>query len=215
MSIFKTPKKAQNLQPLAILEHIRDLGVPRKATPGKILLSEGDPIEGFYWLEEGAVRVFQINLEGKEFEVARFGAGQWVAPALALSADRFPHFMMSLTNSRLLFFSREKAIERIVQDPLLARHFLQLLADRCQFLHKRLHTLQLQSLRDRLEHYLLQECAHDGKCLVRIAMPKKDLAQVLGTTPETLSRTLRQMEEEGVIDMKGREIRMLQCGRNC
>lgn len=206
MSILQTPD---------ILDRLRDLGVPRKAHAGKVLLSEGDPVEGFYWLAEGAVRVFQMNLDGKEFEVARFGSGQWVAPALALSADRFPHFMMALTASQLLFFPRAKAIERIANDPELAKHFLHLLAERCQSLHKRLHTLQLQSLRDRLESYLLQECAHDGQCKVRIAMPKKDLAQVLGTTPETLSRTLRQMEKEGVIDMQGREIRMLQCGRNC
>lgn len=196
-----------------VIERIRDLGQTRTAAKGAALLSEGDPVEGFFWLIEGAVRVFQMNPEGREFEVARFGAGQWVAPALALSTDRFPHFIVALEDSRLLFFPREETIERITHDPLLAAHFLRLLATRCHALHERLNTLQFHTLRDRLEQYLAQECPRDGTCQIRLSMPKKDLAQVLATTPESLSRTLRQLEDEGRIAFKGRSIRLLQCAR--
>jgi CRP/FNR family transcriptional regulator, dissimilatory nitrate respiration regulator len=198
-----------------VLDRLRDLGQPRRVKKGSVLLSEGDPIEGFFWLIEGTLRVFQMNLDGREFEVARFGSGEWVAPALALTTDRFPHFLVALQPSRLLFFPRAKALERITHDAKLSAHFLALLAARCHLLHQRLNTLQLHTLKDRLEQYLLQECPHDGSCRVQLPMPKKELARVLATTPESLSRTLRQLEREGRIEMTGRTIRVVQCGRKC
>lgn len=205
----------QEISKFDVLARLQGLGLSKRVPKGRVLISEGDPVDGFYWVEEGLIRIFQMSLDGKEFEIARFGANQWVAPALALSTEKFPHFVMALESSKLLFFPRQSALERIAHDPVLSMHFLKLLAERCRSLHKRLHTLQLQTLRDRLEQYLVQECSHDGKCSMRLGIPKKELAQVLGTTPETLSRTLRQMEAEGRIAMKGRDIRVLQCGRKC
>ena len=191
-----------------VLERLRSLGQPRSAAAGTVLLSEGDPVEGFFWVVEGSVRVYQMNSDGREFEVARFGTGQWVAPALALSADHFPHFLVAIEASRLLFFPRDKALERITHDPVLSSHFLRLLAARCRLLHERLNTLQLHTLRDRLEQYLTQACALEGGGPFRLALPKKELARVLGTTPESLSRAFRQLEDEGRISMKGRTIRL-------
>lgn len=191
-----------------VLERLKGLGQQRTAARGAVLLSEGDPVEGFFWMVEGSVRVFQMNADGREFEVARFRAGEWVAPALALSADTFPHFLVALEASRLLFFPRAQALERITHDPALASHFLRLLAVRCKLLHERLHALQLHTLRNRLEQYLAQAGAREGGESFRLPMPKKELARVLGTTPESLSRTLRQLEEEGRISMKGRSIRL-------
>jgi CRP/FNR family transcriptional regulator len=194
-----------------VFERIRDLGRLQKAAKGTMLLSEGDPLEGFYWVVVGSVRVFQMNPDGREFEVARFGAGQWVAPALALTSETFPHYLVTLERSELLLFPRAKAIERITHDPVLAGHFLELLAARCQMLHQRLNALQLHTLKDRLEQYIVKECPRDGSCQFRLPMPKKDLAKVLATTPESLSRALRLLEEEGRIALKGRTIRLLHC----
>lgn len=198
-----------------VLSLLQDLGQKRRARAKSLILSEGDALQGFFWLSKGAVRIYQLSSDAREFEVARFGAGQWVAPAIALSATRFPYFLQATEASEYLFFPRREAWNRIVAHPELSAFFLNLLAERCRSLHQRLHAMQFQTLRERLLQFLLQECEHEGACTVHIPMSKKSLAGMLGGSPEALSRTLRQLEEEGAIAMQGRTILFLKCARPC
>lgn len=198
-----------------VFSALQDLGHPRKARKNSLILSEGDSIRGFIWLRKGSARVYQMSSSAKELEVVRFQAGQWIAPAIAFSAERFPYYLQALEPCEYLFFPKEVARERIIAQPALARFFLHLLADRCQALHQRLHALQFQTLRERVLQYFLQECKHDGACQIRIPMSKKELAGILGVTAEALSRSLCALQEEGIIQMDGRSIKMLQCNRSC
>jgi CRP/FNR family transcriptional regulator len=198
-----------------IFDALSDLGQTRKARKSALMLGEGDMVAGFFWLRKGSVRVYQMSSDAKELEVARFREQQWIAPAIALSADRFPYFMQAVEKCEYVFFPKAKAWERIVSQPALASFFLNLLADRCRSLHQRLHALQFQTLRERILQYLLQECPHDGSCSIHLPLTKKDLASLLGVTPEALSRALSGMVEEKMIAMDGKNIRVLQCGRSC
>lgn len=198
------------------LSGLLELGTERRLESGSVLFRENDPIRGFYWVEEGAVRVFQLSFAGREVEVGRFGPGEMVATALCLARERFPLFAQAAPRARVVFLPKEPALRRIASDPVLARHFLGVLAERCQGLQEKVQLQAFHDVRERLLRYLVQECPHDGRCRFRLTRSKREIAQILWTTPETLSRTLRALSEEGLVEVAGREIRVVSsCARDC
>jgi len=99
------------------------------------------------------------------------------------------------------------------RDPAAARFFVELLARKCLVLNERIEALGLRTVRQRIVQYLLSRCSGRGACVVELAVKNTDLARLLGTVPETLSRNLRRMQEEGLIEVKGRKIRVLDCSK--
>ena len=193
-------------QALALL---RDLGQPRSIAKGGSLAMEGDGAEGFWWVEQGAVRIDQISLDGRQLELGRFSSGEIVAAALAFADAPFPHHLEAMVDSRLLWFPRRLAWQHITTTPELAAFFLLMLAGKCRLLQQRLHTQGLQTLRERLLIHLRGLAASTDAGSFQLSQTKKELAKELGATPETLSRTLRVLIDEGMLSMQGRRLCLL------
>jgi CRP-like cAMP-binding protein len=92
------------------------------------------------------------------------------------------------------------------RDPDIGMFFLHLLAKKCIVLNKRIETLELRTVRQRLIQYLVSSCGSDISCVVALPMKKAELAKLLGTISETLSRNLKQLQEEGLIIVEGHTI---------
>ena len=196
------------------LNLLRDLGRSRRFGKGSLLASEGDPIDAFWLVESGTLRVYHLSMDAREVEIGRYGPGSLVGTAIAFSRRSFPWFVEAIEESQVLALPREASWNRVVSDPELAGFFLRSLSARCHALQEAACEMRTMSMRDRLLLQLAKDCGKDGKCHISLR-PKKDLASALGTTPETLSRLLRTLVEEGVIAMEGRSIRVLECGRGC
>ena len=174
---------------------------------------EGENSEGFWWVVAGSVRIYLITLEGRSLELGRFRTGEVVAAALAFAETPFPHHIEAQADSDLLWFSRKSALKRIVNTPELSMFFLQMLAGKCRLLLNRLNLHNTMPLKSRLLGYLQNEARHQGGCHGELNQSKKDLANELGTTPETLSRALRNLSEEGIIEINNLNFRLLNVGQ--
>jgi CRP-like cAMP-binding protein len=195
----------------SLLPRLRPLGVSRRFARGELLFSEGDPAEGFYVLEAGEVRVYNMDATGREVEVARLEPGETLGEAVAFSGGRFPSYAQAVRESRALYLSASAVFRRIEADPGLAKDLVGLLSRKCLTLSRRVESLGLLTVKQRLAQYLLSQCSGQGRCRVDLAMKKGDLARLLGTVNETLSRTLRQMREAGILEVKGRRILIKNC----
>jgi CRP/FNR family transcriptional regulator, dissimilatory nitrate respiration regulator len=194
-----------------IAAKLRALGVLRRFGRDELLFAAGDPANGFYIIQSGQVRVFKMDDEGREVEVARLGPGETLAEAAAFAAKEFPLFAQAVRDSTVLFFDKDSVLRRIEADPSLAGLFISLLAKKCLTLNRRIESLGLLTVKQRLAQYLLSQCSGRGQCLVDLTMTKGELAKMLGTVNETLSRTLKQMREEGWIEVKGGRIMIKDC----
>lgn len=190
---------------------LRAVGTLRRVGRDELLFAEGDRVNGFYIIQSGEVRVFKMDEQGREVEVARLGPGETLAEAVAFAADEFPLFAQAVRDSAVLFFDKDAVLRRIDADPDLAKSFITLLARKCLILNKRIESLGLLTVKQRLSQYLLSQCSGRGQCLVTLSMSKGELAKVLGTVNETLSRTLKQLREEGTIEVKGDRILIKDC----
>lgn len=195
----------------SLIAKLRPLGVVRRFGRGQFLFAAGDPAEGFYVLQSGEVRVTNLDERGREVEVARLGPGEILGEAAALAAKEFPLHTQAVRESTTLFLSKAVVLRAMESDPKLAREFVVLLARKCLALNRRLESLGLLTVKQRLAQYLLSQCSGSGRCQVTLPMTKGDLARRLGTINETLSRTLKQMKDEGTIEVKGTRILIKDC----
>lgn len=178
---------------------------------GETIFLEGDKGTGFYVVLAGRVKIFKLSAEGKEQILHIFGPGEPFGEAAVFAGQPFPAHAQALEDTRLFFFPRQDFIELIRRDPSLALNMLAELSKRLRRFTSLIESLSLKEVPGRLAAYILllserQESAED----LDLDVSKSQLASLLGTIPETLSRILARMSKEGLIELSGpRRIRLL------
>jgi CRP/FNR family transcriptional regulator len=192
---------------------VLSLGVPKRLPKGALIFQAGDPAGGFYFLESGVIRVYKTDDQGRELDVARIETGDFVGEAVAFDEGCFPFSAEAAEDSEVRYFEPATVWPAVERVPSVARFFIRLLARKCVLLGGRVESLGLRTVRERLAQYLLQKCPGTCPGVVELAVTKGELARLLGTVGETLSRTLGQMERDGLIEVRGRRIQLKDCLR--
>ena len=196
-----------------IENQVKNLGRLNRYARGAFLFQAEDKAAGFYYIETGEIRIFKMDEQGRELEVARLGPRDFLGEAIAFVSGCFPFYAQVVKDSEISFFETHSVFRRIESDPAVARFFIELLAQKCVALSSRVESLGLRTIRQRLIQYLLAQCYGSGHCLVELKIKKGDLAKLLGTISETLSRSLKQMQEDGLIKVEGQKIYVRDCQR--
>ena len=183
-------------------QKIIELGFSKVYKKDEFLFHADDPAKGFYYLQSGEIRVFKMDEQGKEVEVIRPNPGDFFGEAIVFVQKRYPSYAQAVKDSQVVFFEKNSFFQRLETDPAIGMFFLHLLAKKCIVLNKRIEALELRTVRQRLIQYLVSSCTDDTSCVVTLPMKKAELAKLLGTISETLSRNLKQLQEEGLINVE-------------
>lgn len=191
-------------------DELARIGVDRSYKGGQIIFTEGDEGTGFYVLISGKVKVFKLSPEGKEQILHVFGEGEPFGEASVFAGKRFPAHAEALEESRIFFFPRAPFIELVKEDPSLALNMLAILSRRLRKFTVLVEDLSLKEVPGRLAAYLLYVSEQrGGNDDLTLDIAKNQLASLLGTIPETLSRILTRMVRQGLIQLDGPRIRIL------
>ena len=177
---------------------------------GQIIFSEGDAGDGFYTVVSGRVKIFKVAPEGKEQILHIFGPGEPFGEVPVFTGRPFPATAQAIAGTRLLFFPKAAFVALIHHNPSLALSMLGVLSLRLREFTVQIENLSLKEVPGRLSSYLLylseeQENPH----AVSLGISKSQLASLLGTIPETLSRILTRMAAARLIRVQGGEIQLL------
>ena len=177
---------------------------------GKIIFSEGDEGAGFFAILSGRVKIFRLSPEGKEQIYHIFGAGESFGEVSVFSGQGFPAFAKALMATEVLFFPRDAFIGLITRDPSLALNMLAVLSMRLRRFAAMIEDLSLKEVPGRLAAYLLYLSEKQGRVPeLDLDVTKGQLASLLGTVPETLSRILARMGRQDLIRSRGGRVRIL------
>ncbi|MBN1615650.1 MAG: Crp/Fnr family transcriptional regulator [Deltaproteobacteria bacterium] len=197
-------------------EHIAEIGkiaVEKHFDKGDVIFHDGDDGIGFYLIVSGNVNVYKLSSDGKEQTLHFLKEGDTVGAVPVFSGESFPANARAMSKSRLLFFDREKFIRLITDKPALAMNLLALLSMRLREFTVQVENLSLKEIPGRLAAYLLYLSYRQGaKGVVRLDISKAQLANLLGTGPESLSRALGNMKDRKLIAEEGASIRLLDRG---
>ncbi len=174
---------------------------------GEAIFWEGDAGIGFYVVAQGKVKVYKSSAEGKEQILHIYGPGHPIGEVPVFSGSRFPANAQAIAKSHLLFFPRRDFVALISNNPSLALNMLALLSMRLRQFTVQVENLSLKEVPARLASYLIyldgEQQRPDG---IVLPISKGQLASLLGTIPETLSRIFNKMTAQGLIVVNGNEI---------
>jgi CRP/FNR family transcriptional regulator len=177
---------------------------------GQKIFSEGDEGTGFYTISSGRVKIFKLSPEGKEQIFHVFGPGDVFGEVAVFTGQGYPANAQAREKSSLLFFPRESFKGLIGKDPSFALNMLATLSWRLHRFTALVEDLSLKEVPGRLAaHLLYLSQKQNGSDELILDMSKGQLAGLLGTIPETISRILNKMTRRGLILVKKTSIRIL------
>lgn len=196
--------------PEAQLGEVIDILADQTFARGQGIFSEGEEASGFYVVISGRVKIFKLSMEGKEQILHFVGQGESFGEAPMFAGGRFPAHAEAIDKSRVFFFPRVYFLELIEKDPSVAMSMLAELSRRLRRFTHLVEELSLKEVPGRLAAYLLyQSDRENGSDEVELDITKGQLAGFLGTIQETLSRILGKMSSQGIIQVQGRKITIL------
>ena len=193
----------------AELETVGKLIVEKAVEKGDMLFLEGESVEDLYFVVSGAVKAFKTSAEGKEQILHILGPGESFGQVAMFAGRSFPANAEAIAKSRLLFFPRNAFTGLISGDPQLAMQMLAVLSMRLRQFTVQIENLSLKEVPGRLASYLIY-LADEQEQEDQVVLPisKGQLASLLGTIPETLSRIFAKMSSRNLIEVEGRTIRL-------
>jgi CRP-like cAMP-binding protein len=192
------------------LKKIREIAVDKFYDKGRTIFSEGDKGIGFYVVADGRVKIYKVSMDGKEQILHIYGPGSPFGEVAVFAGKNFPANAETLLKSHLLFFPRAAFVELISNNPSLSLNMLAMLSMRLRQFTVQVENLSLKEVPGRLASYLIYLAREQGvEDVVSLPLSKGQLASLLGTIPETLSRILSKMSVSGLIVVDGREIKLL------
>jgi CRP/FNR family transcriptional regulator len=191
----------------AQLQQLEQIGREISATRNQTIFMEGDEGSGFFIVISGKVKVFKSSAEGKAQILHIYGPGQPIGEVPVFAGQHFPANAQAVEKSRLLFFPRQAFIDLITANPSLALNMLAVLSMRLRQFTVQVENLSLKEVPGRLASYLIYLAQEqDSPSKVQLPISKGQLASLLGTIPETLSRIFSKMSAQGYIDVQASEI---------
>ena len=192
------------------IEDIEKISVNKYFNKREIIFYDGDDGEGFYLVVEGSVNVYKLSAEGKEQILHIVKEGETIGAVPVFSGKSFPANARAIYKSHLLFFHRERFIHLITNKPALTMNILAILSTRLRDFTIQVENLTLKEIPGRLAAYLLYLSQQQGgKDLFKLNIAKAQLANLLGTGPESLSRALGDMKRRKLVQEEGIGIRLL------
>lgn len=189
---------------------IKRIAIEKRITKGEIIFSEGDDGEGFFIIAEGRVKVFKVSAEGKEHILHILGPGQPFAEVPVFAGQKIPANAQAIESTRVLFFPRAAIVDLIAANPSLALNMLAVMSRKLRDFAAQIESLSLKEMPARLASYLvyLAEEQESDK-VVTLKISKGQLASILGTIPETLSRVFAKLSGQNLIRVQGKKITLL------
>jgi len=164
------------------------------------IFSEGLQASAFFIVVSGKVKIYKVSPGGKEYTLHIHGPGDLVAEAAIFDSMVYPASCMALEDSNLVRISREGFLNLIKKYPEVALKMMAGYSKRLRQFVSNIEELSLKGIKSRLASYLLvNSTVEKGATVCRLKYSKKELSALLGTIPETLSRSFAFLKQKGLI----------------
>lgn len=183
------------------------------APRGTVIFKQGDPCLGFHTIVYGQIKLMLISSVGDEKVARLIGPGGSFGEALMFMDKPYIVTAQALEDTLLLHVGKAALFAAMDQRPELARKMIASLSQRLHALMADVESYSLRSGAQRVIGYFLKGDETDGPYQFRLSTSKAVIASRLNLTPEHFSRILRELSDQGLIEVKGREITILDLKR--
>ncbi len=193
----------QDLLRLAALVRERHFG--RDA----VVFQHGQRADCIYVLTAGSVKLLRTSPDGRQQILHVVEGPDTFGEGAVFAGGIFPAHAVTMEACDCLIMPREALIDQLRQYPETAMSLLASMSMRLRHFVQVIEDLSLRDVSSRVARYLLAESQRLGRRRFRLAMAKGELARQMGTSAETLSRTLARLRDQGLVSIEGRTVHVL------
>lgn len=179
---------------------------------GQIIFNQGDDCTGVYCLVSGTVAMRKTDRNGNSVLVRLRHAGETIGYRDFFSGQVFTTSAEALTPVSLCYIGKDAVGSILKSNPALGLNFLNLISADLQAAEDTLLRVASLSTRTRMAHLLLAlkdryaTVQDDGSMILQLPLSRQDIADILGSRPETVARIIHALEVDGVALFSGRKV---------
>lgn len=178
----------------------------------QIIYYEGDAISGIYLILSGRVKAIKLSEDGRELVTGMYGPEEYLGIQAMLSSDQYNETTEAVDDTTVCLLPKDTVKQLLDNYTDIGQKFIKILSSNLIEKEEQLLQLAYHSVRKRMAEILLrlvkqQNISDDNNTLIRIS--RDDLASMAGMATETVSRTLSDFKDEGIIEKKGSVIQIV------
>ncbi len=185
-----------------MMDKIGQKATHRQLKKGEFLYQAGDSDDSLYVVNKGVIRVTRMASNGKEQLVRLLYPGDFTGEwTIFDQASEHEEYAEAMRETHVCLINREDMNQILDQHPTITRFLLKEVANRLSQSERQAMTLSTENVLSRLIYFIEQNTdpKQGNRQIMKLPMARKDIAAYLGTTPETVSRKFKELEDAGLI----------------
>jgi CRP-like cAMP-binding protein len=177
----------------------------------QVIYLPGDPGAAVYLVNGGRVKVSKVTRDGKELTLAYRGPGEIFGEACLIDGGPREEMAEAMENALVTEIQRQEFERLLTTQPMLGYRMTKVLAQRRREVESKIENLVFKDVNSKLAELLLrlgEEYGVDDArgTLVALKITHQEMANLIGSTRETVSLTLAQFKRKGLIQTEGRKV---------
>lgn len=170
---------------------------------GETIYQAGDRSDSLYIVSSGKIKIYRLSESGKEQLIRLLYPGDFTGELALFNDATQEAYAQAMSDTKICIMRRSDLQNLIIKYPAISFSLLAEFASRLEKSEKQAASFATEKAETRIALYLA-ECTDASEPTQEFILPmsKKDLASYLGTTPETISRKLAELEQQGYIEQK-------------
>ena len=191
------------------LTKISDRMTHRKFNKNQMILLEDDLGQTFFVIATGSVKITRLSDDGREVILAMLGEADFFGEMSLLDGDGRSANVVALEASEVLTLARNEFLGILEQYPKISISLLEELTNRLRKSDQQIESLSLSDVEQRIGITLIRLAEElgtikQGSVKIKNLPFQQDIANMAGTSRETVSRTFKLLEEKGLLSRQGR-----------
>ncbi|WP_430816669.1 Crp/Fnr family transcriptional regulator [Carboxylicivirga sp. RSCT41] len=181
----------------------------KKYEKNHMIAQSGEECRSLMIMLKGSVKGEMIDFSGKAIKIEDIEPPKPLAIAFLFGENNTCPVNIVANNSAEIFHLPKKSVISLMQlSSAFLNNFMNMISSKTQFLSDKIRFLSFQTIRGKIAHYLLQLAGPvDGEILLKKS--QEELANMFGVTRPSLGRALRDLHNEGVIEARGKSVKIL------
>ena len=188
------------------LQRVVEVTRERTYPKNSVILFEDDPGDALYVVAQGQVKVVLIGEDGREVILSVLGPGEFFGEMALIDDEPRSAHVIAMEDSSLLVLRREDFQGILKQSPGIAVALLRELSRRLRRVDEKVGSLVLLDVNGRVAQLLLDLATEEGGERITRRLTHHTIAQMIGSSRETVSRTMRELVDKGLIEVSRKDI---------
>lgn len=182
----------------------------RSYNSGTIIYHNGDECNNLLTVIEGSVKGEMADFSGKIIKIEDIETPRHIAAAFIFgSNNKYPVNVVANSDVKILFIPKESFLILLQTNQIILSNYLDIISNRTQFLSNKIRFLSFKTIKSKIAHFMLELSKRQNNNFIILPKTQKELAEFFGVTRPSLGRIIGELENDGIIKAKAKNIEIL------